>query len=62
MKILSDNSVTIKVGIATVTPIFKKSKYLKDKWCSLSIELHIIPASAPIGVKNAPKFEPIIEA
>ena len=27
-----------------------------------SIELYIMPASAPIGVNNAPKLEPIIEA
>ena len=28
----------------------------------LSIPVHIIPARAPTGVKNAPKFEPITDA
>ena len=51
-------SAAKSAGIATVTPILRKSVYPNFKLCSLRIELHIMPAKAPIGVRQAPKLEP----
>ena len=53
-------SVATSVGIATITPYFIKLKkpYLISYF--FRIDSHIIPAKAPIGVKNAPIFDPII--
>lgn len=50
------------VGSAIKTPYFAKS--LKDSltlW-SLSKPVNIMPAKAPIGVKKAPIFDPIMDA
>ena len=50
------------VGIETIDPYLIKSRKLKRMLCLLTKEVNIIPASAPIGVKNAPILLPIIEA
>ena len=36
----------------------------KEKWMPLCFKMliHMIPANAPIGVRSAPKFEPMIVA
>lgn len=45
-----------------ITPYFIKSKNPYLTFCLAIKPVNIIPAKAPIGVKNAPIFEPIIEA
>lgn len=50
------------VGIATGAPYLTKDMNENLTCCFFSIEDHIIPASAPIGVRNAPMFEPMIAA
>ena len=56
------SSDTAKVGIDIIAPYLMKSKKLNLISCFFKMDNHIIPARAPIGVKKAPIFEPIIEA
>ena len=51
-------SAARSAGIAMVMPILRKSRYPNLRSCFLRIELHIIPASAPMGERQAPRFEP----
>ena len=55
------NKETISVGIDIITPYFMKSKKLNLISCFFKMLNHIIPAKAPIGVKKAPIFDPIID-
>ena len=61
MNMRSEDNAIAKDGIPTINPYFKKSKYENLISCFFKIESHIIPAKAPKGEINAPKFEPIIE-
>ena len=56
------NKATVIVGMETIDPYFIKSRKLKRMFCLFTSEVNIIPARAPIGVKNAPILLPIIEA
>ena len=49
-------------GIEITAPYFIKSTKVKRTLFSLINPENIIPAKAPIGVKNAPILLPIIEA
>ena len=53
---------TVSVGREMIAPYLMKSKKLNLISCFFKIDNHIIPAKAPIGVKNAPIFDPIIDA
>ena len=55
-------NATNRVGIAIITPYFVNVKKLNLTLFCLSIDNHIMPANAPIGVKKAPMFVPIIDA
>ena len=57
-----ESSDTINTGIAIGAQYLIKSKKLNLTCSSFNILIHIIPASAPIGVKYAPMLEPMIEA
>ena len=48
------------VGIEIIKPYFIKSKKVYFTFCLAIKSVNIMPASAPIGVKNAPTLEPII--
>ena len=50
------------MGREITTPYFTKSKNEYLVSCSLTRLVNIIPARAPVGVKNAPILLPIIEA
>ena len=69
MKYYTNSIETCKVtkaiiiaGIAIKVPNFKNLLNGKLIPFLFNIESHIIPASAPTGVKYAPIFEPIMEA
>jgi hypothetical protein len=49
------------VGTEIIMPYFTKSRKVYFISCFLSMDVHIIPASAPTGVRNAPIFDPIID-
>ena len=48
------------VGTAMMTPYFIKSRKVYLTFCLPIKSVNIIPAKAPIGVKNAPIFDPMI--
>ena len=50
------------VGRDITTPYFIKSINENFTSCSFNKLVNIIPASAPIGVKKAPKLLPMMEA
>ena len=50
------------VGIPIINPYSVNFKNVISTPCFFKILIHIIPARAPIGVKYAPMFEPIIVA
>ena len=54
------NNAIEAVGIAIITPYLTKSRNENLTSYLLSNEVNIIPAKAPIGVKNAPMLLPII--
>ena len=56
------SSEIVIVGRATMIPYFEKSKNENLTSCSLSRLINIMPARAPIGVRNAPMLLPIMEA
>lgn len=47
-----------KVGTEITIPYFTKSTNLNFMPFDLTSELNIIPANAPMGVKNAPRLDP----
>lgn len=49
-------------GIPTRKPRHTKSTNVKRTFCFFKIAFHIIAASAPMGVKSAPRFEPMTDA
>ena len=57
---LSTSSATVKVGIEIIHPYFINVLNENSISCLWTKSVNIIPAKAPTGVKNAPKFEPII--
>ena len=57
---INENKATNKVGIEIIPPYFIKSKNVYFISYFFIKDVNIIPASAPIGVKNAPKLDPII--
>ena len=56
-KVASDTIITI---IDIIIPFFTKSINLNSTSIFFKIDIHIIPASAPIGVRYAPTLEAII--
>ena len=56
----NSNKATDNVGIAIINPYLIKLTKLYLTSCLLTKSVNIIPANAPIGVKKAPIFEPMI--
>ena len=54
--------MTISTGTEIIAPYFIKSKKLNLILFLLTKLENIIPAKAPIGVRNAPMLLPMIEA
>ena len=48
------------VGREMMIPYFTKVEKVYVTCCLLTRSVNIIPASAPMGVKNAPMLDPII--
>ena len=48
-----------KANRQIIEPYFIKDKKLKSSPCFFSIDIHMIPAKAPIGVKQAPILDPM---
>lgn len=55
-------NATVMTGKETIRPYSTKSKNVNFTLLCLTKSENIIPANAPIGVKNAPMLLPIIEA
>ena len=53
---------TVKTGKEITTPYLMKSRNVNLTLFSLTKEENMIPAKAPIGVRNAPMLLPMIEA
>ena len=53
---------TVITGIEMITPYLMKSRNVNLTLFSFTNPENIMPASAPIGVKNAPILLPMIEA
>ena len=58
----SPKNAAVIVGMAIVAPYFVNFTNDISTFCFFKRPIHIIPARAPIGVKNAPIFEPMIDA
>lgn len=59
---ISPMSEAAKAGTESRTPYLTNLPKENGTPWSCNCPVHMMPAKAPVGVKNAPKFEPTTEA
>ena len=59
---MSPPKAAVKAGMETIAPYFTKDAKENFTPWSWSWLVHMMPANAPVGVKKAPRFEPITDA